>query len=399
MNNTSTITPTLKPIATLATATALACSLMASAARADGPPPGAPGAPGEPALGLSVYGVIDTAVERLSDSNGKQVTLMQKVGHVPSRLGFRDVEDLGQGLRAGINLEMGMGVDTGSSVNSSKTWARESHLTLGRRDLGELKLGRQQSLMEQGYLMFDVDHLSQYSPALAMRLANLDQDPWDNAISYRTPMWQGFSVAAAFTLAEKGRATPGQYAPQVVGAGTLRNQRAVLATWMAGPWAAGLSYQNGGQHLDTGGDAIQTLVDLSLVFRTPDWEVGGMLWTQRNALPSGTTPRTDMWMLGGAYHLNPAVKLVVQLGQARDNGQNYYAGFDKGTGRNNYLNLGADYDFSRRTTAYVRAGRISDSGDGFNGRAALSSLAVAEGLTVPANGSVKGVAIGLRHWF
>ena len=398
MNNTFTTasTRTLKSFTALATAATLTCSLMAAPAQADEPPPGAPR---EPALGLSIYGVIDVAVEHLGDSKGQSVTLMQKVGHVPSRLGFRDVEDLGQGLRAGINLEMGIGVDTGASVSTSKTWARESHLTLGRRDLGELKVGRQQSLMEQGYLMFDVDHLSQYSPALAMRLANLDQDPWDNAISYRTPVWQGFSVAAAFSLAEKGRATPGQYAPQIVGAGTLRNQRAVLATYMAGPWAAGLSWQNGGEHLDTGGDAIQSLLNASLVFRTPEWEVGGMLWTQRNELPSGTTPRTDMWMLGGAYNLNPAVKLVAQVGQARDNGQNYYVGVDKGTGRNQYLNLGADYNFSRRTTVYTRLGRISDSGDGFNGRAALSSLAVAEGLTVPANGSVKGVAIGLRHWF
>ena len=197
---------------------------------------------------------------------------MQKVGHVPSRLGFRDVEDLGDGLRAGINLEMGIGVDTGASVNTSKTWARESHLTLGRRDLGEIKVGLQQSLMEQGYLMFDVDHLSQYSPALAMRLANLDQDPWENAIAYRSPVWQGFSVAAAFTLAEKARVATTQYTPQVAGTGTARNRRAVLATYMAGPWAAGLTWQSGGQHLDAGGDAIQTLVNASLVFRTPEWE-------------------------------------------------------------------------------------------------------------------------------
>lgn len=370
---------------------ALLSALASGQVLADGPP-----GPRE-APGMQIYGVLDAAVEHLRDSNGQNVTLLQKVGHVPSRLGFKGIEDLGGGMRARMNLEMGIGVDTGESVNS-KAFAREANVSLSQSGVGELRLGLQQSLMEEYYLMFDNDHLSQYSPALAMRLSNLAQDPWENAIAYRSPRWGGLAVNLALSLAERGRVTPGGE-PQIVGLGTARNKRAALVSYMAGPWGAGLAYQSSGQSLDAGGSAVQTLWSTSLIYRTQSWELGGMLFSQGNKLPSGTTARTNVWMLGGTWRVQPHISLVAQIGQGRDNSKNYYAGFDKGRGETRYLNLGADYNFSRRSAVYVRVGRISDSGDGFNGRAFLSHLSVAEGLAVPADGSVKGVAIGLRHWF
>ena len=65
---------------------------------------------------VTVYGVLDssvaytTTVNAAGDSLAKMPTL---TGSLPSRLGFKGVEDLGGGLQAILALESGFGVDTG----------------------------------------------------------------------------------------------------------------------------------------------------------------------------------------------------------------------------------------------------------------------------------------------
>src|SRR5574344_1903859 len=63
---------------------------------------------------VTLYGVLDTG---LTYSKGEEsVYGMTHVGgNVNSRLGFRGVEDLGNGLKATFNLEAGMGVDDGNN--------------------------------------------------------------------------------------------------------------------------------------------------------------------------------------------------------------------------------------------------------------------------------------------
>jgi predicted porin len=77
----------------------------------------------------------------------------------------------------------------------------------------------------------------------------------------------------------------------------------------------------------------------------------------------------------------------------------YATGAAKATGINRYLNVGADYNLSKRTTAYVRAGRVTDRNGGFNGRPIAVSPSGRDGVAVPANGAVDGLALGLRHAF
>jgi predicted porin len=58
---------------------------------------------------VTIYGIADTGIERLTNVNAQGHSLVRMpnlTGLVPSRLGFRGNEDLGGGLNAFFNLEM-----------------------------------------------------------------------------------------------------------------------------------------------------------------------------------------------------------------------------------------------------------------------------------------------------
>ena len=68
---------------------------------------------------VTMFGVVDLNVQTVS--NNERVYGMSTDGMSSSRLGFRGVEDLGGGLKAGFWLEMGLAADTGKS-NSNGNW-------------------------------------------------------------------------------------------------------------------------------------------------------------------------------------------------------------------------------------------------------------------------------------
>src|SRR5574344_2243037 len=74
---------------------------------------------------VTLYGVLDTG---LTYSKGDESVygLTHVGGNVNSRLGFRGVEDLGNGLKATFNLESGLSADNGGN------YMNESGLTFNR---------------------------------------------------------------------------------------------------------------------------------------------------------------------------------------------------------------------------------------------------------------------------
>lgn len=346
---------------------------------------------------IKIYGVLDTAIEHLSSSSGQSATLMMNTGHVPSRIGFSGSEDLGGGLEAGFALETPIFVDSGS-LGGTKLFGRQSYVSLGARGYGTLRLGRQYSVMQTALAQYDPDHFSPYSPVLAMQLANFDQTSLDNAISYLSPQWGGFTLTLTGALGEKAALAANVVNPQIVGTGTARNTVSGMLQYADGGLGAVVAYQAGGEDLTAGGSARQRMYNAGVNYKFDDYEIGAVYWNHRNTLSSGQAPAVDSIALGGAWYVLPLLRLNLELGRAADNGLTY-TGSQKAIGRNNYYNLGATYHLSKRTAVYVRVGRITDENSGFNGRPVAVSPAGREGVAVPVNGSVKGSLLGLRHTF
>ena len=90
---------------------------------------------------ITVFGVVDVngRYVKNGDVDTKQLA---NDGNSSSRLGFRGIEDLGNGLKAGFWLESSLAADTGTINSSGKFWHRRSTVSLISNNYGEVRLGR-----------------------------------------------------------------------------------------------------------------------------------------------------------------------------------------------------------------------------------------------------------------
>ena len=114
-----------------------------------------------------------------------------------SRLGFKGIEDLGDGLGAIFGLEAGIGLDTGTA--GSSFWGRGSYVGLTSKKLGTLTFGRQWNTNDDimaSYFVFDG-----YS---AFRYTEFDylSELVNNSIKYVSPDFGGFTARGLLAAGE-----------------------------------------------------------------------------------------------------------------------------------------------------------------------------------------------------
>ncbi len=196
---------------------------------------------------VTIYGVVDMAFQAESNGAGKKYAIDSGEQN-GSRLGFKGSEDLGGGLKAIFDLEMGIFVDSGASQHASKPFGRQSWVGL-TGDFGTVKAGRQYT--PQFYFFdavdpFDLGFTSGHAGASTSTggvfafLAPNTAWRVDNSVSYQTPGGlNGFSAMGLYAAGEaagdnsKNRSVGlnGQYAagPFYVGAAYYKQNDAVAA--------------------------------------------------------------------------------------------------------------------------------------------------------------------------
>ncbi|HRD94997.1 MAG TPA: porin [Rubrivivax sp.] len=100
---------------------------------------------------VTLFGIVDLAARGVDNGIGTRTTLTQD-GNSSSRLGFRGVEDLGGGLKAGFWIEGAVGADVGQS--GGQTWQRRSTVSL-MGGFGEIRLGRDYTPTFWNHTVFD----------------------------------------------------------------------------------------------------------------------------------------------------------------------------------------------------------------------------------------------------
>ncbi|WP_077035191.1 porin [Pelomonas sp. KK5] len=153
---------------------------------------------------VTLWGRLNTSVESQKNGNNDRVVVEQNNG---SRLGFRGVEDLGGGLKAGFNLEHGLNSDTGAASGGTTFWSRESDVWIGGA-FGTVRLG---SNFPDSYFA-TVDRTSNHnhdtgtsSDAL---FSTIGFSYATNKVTYITPNISGFdaSISAMAGEGTRGRA-------------------------------------------------------------------------------------------------------------------------------------------------------------------------------------------------
>lgn len=87
---------------------------------------------------VTLFGIVDLGVRTVDNDNGSRTSMISD-GLASNRIGFRGVEDLGGGLKAGFWIEGGMTPQNGTA--GGQTWQRRSTVSL-MGGFGEIRIGR-----------------------------------------------------------------------------------------------------------------------------------------------------------------------------------------------------------------------------------------------------------------
>lgn len=301
---------------------------------------------------VQIYGIVDQGVVKMN--NGSSIAANPGAGmrggydlrHAwQPRLGFRGIDDLGDGLLAFFDIEHRFAADTGTAV--TPFWAGRSTVGLRHRTWGEVRLGR--------------EYNPAFYPAVAM-------DPWNwntigqmglrntwagytandggprnnNQIQYKTPDFSGLSALLAVALGEnatnRGRAAGANvvYArgPLYLGAAfdranapTAAGTHAKLAL-IAGAYDFGFVRPRIVFAKSTafgGVDAKSLMVGASVPVG-----LGRVLAGYSKLEVEGAAPDSAKWGLGYHHDLSKRTMLYTDVGSAKATGQTRSTGYDMG---------------------------------------------------------------------
>lgn len=345
------------------------------------------------ASSVTLYGVVDAAVEHLSNVGGNaSLTRMPGLtgGMAPSRLGFRGNEDLGGGLRAVFTLEQGFGVDNGGLNQGGRTFGRQAFVGLSG-DWGSVTLGRQYSMLFWSQLdadllgpaMFGSGSLDSYLPNARV----------DNAVAYRGT-FSGVTLGGTYSFGrDTVNAGPSPSGTNCAGESATDTkacrQWSLLAKYDTAQWgvSAAVDEMRGGSGAFAGLTSSAMTDRHSTVAGWAKWgdfKFGAGVIARRNEA-STTTPRSTLAYLGAAYNITP--HWVVD-------GEWFKLDYKNSANQATLLALRTTYHLSKRTAVYATAGHISNDGS-----LALSVSNAGTGSNPAAGGSQTGLGVGIRHSF
>ena len=280
---------------------------------------------------VTLYGVLDTG---LTYSKGEEsVYGMTHVGgNVNSRLGFRGVEDLGNGLKATFNLEAGMGVDDGNNYmdkdSNGMAFRRTSTVGLAG-NFGEVRLGRMLTSSYLAVSRYDAFGDTGIGGSLAWNIPQTGYAPrTENAISYTSPNFSGFKIGAEYGFGEKQKARDSRY----FGMG---------ATYDNGPLSLGLGYDRLNSNTM---DGLLAASDLKTVHLGGAYNFGvAKLLAFYKQSKVSNAPKFKTFGLGVSAPVGAA-------GEVRASYNNYKISDDNG--KADQLSLGYVHNLSKRTALY-----------------------------------------------
>lgn len=337
---------------------------------------------------VTIYGIVDTGIEYVSNANangGGVVKMPSLTGTVPSRIGFKGVEDLGAGLQALFVLEAGFAPDTGAMGQGNRLFGRQSWVGL-KNSYGTVMLGRQVNMTYIAGLKADIMGPNIYG--------NGSIDPYlpnarsDNAIGY-LGSFSGVTVGATYSFGRDSSSAGGPAATNCGGevAGNIQACRQITALLAYDRSefgvAAAFDKMNGGvgaaAPLTNSGYTDQRLT-LNGYVMLGGAKVGAGLENRKIAAAANQT--SNLYFIGVSYPF--ATQWVVDGQVSRYKIQD--------TDKVSTLSvLRLSYNLSKRTTLYTSLGYVNNAGTG--------AVALDPGSTVTAGTNQTGIMTGIRHSF
>lgn len=352
---------------------------------------------------VTLFGILDLNVRHIKNDDTR--TIMSQDGIASSRLGFRGVEDLGGGLKAGFWLEAGVSADNGttganvSSVANTRNadgTPKDNSVTgfFNRRatvslmgNFGELRLGRDFTPDFWNHTVYDpfgtngvgssVNAFGTFNGATTLLRAN-------NSVGYFLPAMGGL-FGQVMVAAGEGQAGQGN-----------KNYSGRLG-YAAGPLSVAAAY---GKTDGDYGDWQRFNVGGSYNFGVATVMAQYAQGKGKGGLDDGA--KQTLWLLGavvpmGAHTFkisyvdsNSSGGILFGTNGNNNGGLNTQASID---GRDaSQIALGYQYDMSKRTALYGNVARVSnDAGARYTAGGGGTNLAAGKDST--------GLEVGIRHSF
>ena len=308
---------------------------------------------------VTIYGRVNTTIEHQKTGKESKTGMFNN----NSRIGFKGVEDLGNGLKAGFQLEAGFNSDDGSDALAFK---RQSEVNLSG-NFGMVRLGNfypESYYATSDYIGMHNHETGSSVDALYYDAAWFDGTGTGNKLAYRTPTFNNFWAEGSVSFHEKAKdpAKPNE---------VRKNAYDLAANYNNGPLSlgAGYSYWNSNYQAALRG-----------LYTFGQFTVGA--YYQRNKddnaiLGAGAGTRNN-FRLSGMYVLN-ASEFHVNVGRA-----NSWSKVDDSAATQ--WTLGYNYNLSKRTKVYTYYTKIN------NKKAAEYGTGVA-------GDDFSSFALGIRHNF
>ncbi len=411
---------------------------------------------------LTIYGNIDVAIDNVHKGQGdvsgttlallaasnpayasgfvNKSTVTRLTSSVSSvnALGFRGVEDLGGGYKGGFVLEGQFQVDTGAqSGQDGRMWGRQAFVSLTTPG-GEIRLGRQYAPMFFTFAFTTVEALGGADIQASGLIVNNLQVRQDNQVSYWLKTG-GLTAALSYATnagvdaavsSSRGQAA-GSTSGQIIGGQTAGNETPnsgnrgqAFGLFVNYAFDPGFLI-NGSYHSNKFGNA--QLISGPIVWADLDKYEAYALGAKYTVPGAGTIlsgifhhgkftydsgnndgPKINTWALGVKH---PIGNFAVGAQFAHSEFTNFTDGKDTS------LMLIGDYNFSKRTKLYIRAGYAKDEA-GSNAAPGRSTAGVVRGGPLPlltgfgsletpffsggganVDATTRVVAIGVRHQF
>lgn len=269
------------------------------------------------AQAAEVYGTVDAGYSYTS-VEGADLSTISSGGLSDSFIGFRSAEDLGGGLKASFALEAGVNVDTGTTAGSN-LFNREASVGLSQ-GIHSVKLGRTQTLSYGTVKQYDV--FNGASLGFARGAFDTAGEYQSNTVSYGLTTG-GLTVGLSHALGE-----------QVDGGLDKGSVSAVNVGYNLGKASVGLTYT------DAKDGASNVLVGGAYDFGPA--KVTALYQDSKNSA------QDNSFVVGVAAPVK-GVTLKASAG---------YLKMVDGS-KADLFTVGAEHSLSKRTTAYVAAGRVS----------------------------------------
>lgn len=327
---------------------------------------------------VTIYGLIDANITYNNNANAAKDSQfkLNSGGMNTSRLGFRGTEDLGGGLKALMQLESGILLDTGAL--DGDMFGRQANVGL-QGGFGKLVAGRSYSTTYDFVLPFDpMGYSGQYSWVTSAGTTGGRKDGMltsvSNMLKYQFD-GEGYKLGATYSLGE------------VAGDTSANAKMALAASLGNGPFGAVLTYdQNNSAAIASGAIDKAKSIHLAATYQLNDVKLFAGYRNYKKTLASGAADlRSDLFWAGVNYQLTPVWTLTgVYYSQ---NIKNLAAAADADP---SMLVGRAKYALSKRTDIYIAAAYAKASNNKLVG---VSRDDVAFGT------SQNSATVGIQHRF